>query len=222
MIYFIQAGTGGAIKIGFSKVDVSKRIKLLQTGSSVALRPLGEMDGTMKEEMALHIKFEKHRVFGEWFCECAEILAFIDVNCTEVVHVESRGKGGRQRLGENVRVVNVKVPESARDAWLLSAGAAGMDLSKWIRAVCDVAASCCVRERTSQRWAAWSGFRQSDTPHVVPKVAKTQEIAARLPAVLPRQKPIQTAEQRSVSVSAIKGFLADRQPETQEPACAGL
>lgn len=73
-VYFIQAGVGGPIKIG-SAVDVDKRLAELQTGCPDLLRIIGTSAGGREAEFALHRKFSAHRIRGEWFYPCPELLA---------------------------------------------------------------------------------------------------------------------------------------------------
>lgn len=65
-IYFIQAGSQGAIKIGWAK-DPAKRIRTLQTSQHQKLKMLGAIPGTLKDEQALHRRFADARLNGEWF-----------------------------------------------------------------------------------------------------------------------------------------------------------
>ncbi|MDO9520607.1 MAG: GIY-YIG nuclease family protein [Pseudohongiella sp.] len=68
--YFIVENEDSAewrIKIGFSK-NPGKRIRELQTGSSRKLAILGWIEsGDSFLEKALHLKYQQHRLNGEWF-----------------------------------------------------------------------------------------------------------------------------------------------------------
>lgn len=75
-IYFIQAITGGPIKIG-SAVNIADRIKSLQTGSASPLCLLVSVVGTVKDERALHRQLREYRFSGEWFSPDGEVLAVI-------------------------------------------------------------------------------------------------------------------------------------------------
>lgn len=76
-IYFVQSETTLAIKIGFS-TNTKKRLKALQTGSADKLSLLGVRHySTMADERALHHKFRKDRVGGEWFRPTPELLRYI-------------------------------------------------------------------------------------------------------------------------------------------------
>jgi hypothetical protein len=75
-IYFVQAGSGGPIKIGSTK-DLLDRISVLQTGNHEQLTLLGCVDGTSSDERAFHTRFAPHRIRGEWFFPCRELIEFI-------------------------------------------------------------------------------------------------------------------------------------------------
>ena len=66
MIYFIQAGDNGAVKIGFAK-DVKKRFAALQTGNHETLKLLKEIAGEEELEQEIHLLVNRYRVRGEWY-----------------------------------------------------------------------------------------------------------------------------------------------------------
>lgn len=73
-VYFVQAGEGGPIKIGFTGGNVSERIADIQTGCPFPLIALGTIDGGEAEERELHLRFRDKRLSGEWFTPCDELL----------------------------------------------------------------------------------------------------------------------------------------------------
>ena len=77
MIYFVRSGD--LVKIGYAS-SVEKRIPTLRTSNPNAIVVLGAMTGDMEAERALHERFAKHRVRGEWFVLCDEIVGFIQEN----------------------------------------------------------------------------------------------------------------------------------------------
>lgn len=80
MIYFVQAGEFGSIKIGYTN-DLARRLGALQTGCPHPLTVLGVIDpGEPEMEMALHSKFSQHRSSGEWFAPTEEIVEYISQN----------------------------------------------------------------------------------------------------------------------------------------------
>ena len=80
MIYFITDMTN--IKIGYTKNDVYKRLKQLQTGCANNLYLLGWIDGDKTKEKELHKKFSNYKIRfnGEWFCPSVEVLDYINKN----------------------------------------------------------------------------------------------------------------------------------------------
>lgn len=80
MIYFVQAGPKGPIKIGVSDYP-EQRVRDLSIGIPHALIPLGIMQGEEDDETDLHIKFSPHHFRGEWFQDCDELRDFIRDNC---------------------------------------------------------------------------------------------------------------------------------------------
>jgi len=76
-VYFIRARCeGNPIKIGYS-INPKARIKALQTASPVKLRLLKTIPGNRQIERALHRKFKKYRLRGEWFKGSKELLQYI-------------------------------------------------------------------------------------------------------------------------------------------------
>jgi hypothetical protein len=75
VIYFVRSGD--AVKIGYAD-QPDKRIPTLRTANPNALVVLGVMDGTMTDEQELHQRFAAHRLRGEWFVLCDEIIEFIE------------------------------------------------------------------------------------------------------------------------------------------------
>lgn len=77
-VYFITDGE--FIKIGTTRVDVKKRLKQLNTGSSKQLYLLGYIYGDKKEEKRIHKLFEKDKIRdnGEWFLASDSLIDFIN------------------------------------------------------------------------------------------------------------------------------------------------
>jgi hypothetical protein len=76
MVYFIQSGDNGPIKIGISH-NPKSRLTELQTAHHDKLRILKVVDGDERREGGLHSKFEKYRLNGEWFKNDPELLSYI-------------------------------------------------------------------------------------------------------------------------------------------------
>lgn len=71
MIYFIQAGEGGPVKVGYVDTEdrqaVDFRLGLLQVGNHEQLNVLATMPGGIGVERELHEKLAAGRLRGEWF-----------------------------------------------------------------------------------------------------------------------------------------------------------
>ena len=78
MIYFIQAGDNGPVKIGYTKKDPDARMASLQTGSHDKLKLIGHRSGSTIKERELHQTFDKSRIRGEWFEPTSNLLGFIN------------------------------------------------------------------------------------------------------------------------------------------------
>ena len=75
-VYFIEAGAGGAIKIGVGW-DVVAKLRALQPHNHEALVCLAVVPGTVEDERALHARFADARIRGEWFAPVRELQIFI-------------------------------------------------------------------------------------------------------------------------------------------------
>lgn len=75
--YFIQAVTGGPIKIGKSRT-IHKRVAALQLGNPETLVCFALIPGNC--EFEIHERFHDLCVGGEWFRPGPELLAYIDEN----------------------------------------------------------------------------------------------------------------------------------------------
>jgi hypothetical protein len=76
-VYFIQAVTGGPIKIGWSLRPVD-RVRDLQGAHPHELTIVTMFRGSVAMERRLHRKFADFRLLGEWFEDCPEIQAEIN------------------------------------------------------------------------------------------------------------------------------------------------
>lgn len=87
MLYFIQAGDDGPIKIGHAS-SPRERIWDLQSGNHLQLRLLLELPGTVAAERAAHEAFSGLRIRGEWFRADRQLLAFIECFTSGSVRME--------------------------------------------------------------------------------------------------------------------------------------
>lgn len=100
LLYFIQSGDSGPIKIGVSK-NIASRLNQLQTGHPEKLTVIGICKGGYFEEKRLHSVFAAFRRKGEWFTPHKKILEYVWDNSlirSESVNVQLRDvKGGRPK-----------------------------------------------------------------------------------------------------------------------------
>jgi hypothetical protein len=76
-IYFFTTENSNGVKIGYSK-DVDKRAKGMQSDHYDKVIVLLVLSGaTREDENKFHDKFKEHRIQGEWYSYCPEILNFI-------------------------------------------------------------------------------------------------------------------------------------------------
>jgi hypothetical protein len=76
VVYFVQAISGGPIKIGVSR-NLGSRLASLQGAHAEQLVVLRTIRGTIREEAFLHRKFAALHMSGEWFRPDTTLLAFI-------------------------------------------------------------------------------------------------------------------------------------------------
>lgn len=84
MVYFIQQGCNGAIKIGHTSNTAQQRLEALQSANPEQLFILGTLAGTSQYELELQEKFYIHNIRGEWFYPHTSLLRFISDNCDDV------------------------------------------------------------------------------------------------------------------------------------------
>jgi hypothetical protein len=76
MIYFMQTGTEGLVKIGKS-TDVNFRIETIQSWEPSALHIIRTLDAPDWVERWLHRQFAPHRKRGEWFKFHPDMLTIV-------------------------------------------------------------------------------------------------------------------------------------------------
>jgi len=77
MIYFIQSGKAGPIKIGFTANDVNERLSALQAATPEKLQILMTKEGGKRLESQLHKKFDSLNIRREWFQPGEILVEFI-------------------------------------------------------------------------------------------------------------------------------------------------
>jgi Meiotically up-regulated gene 113 len=83
VVYFVQVGEDGPIKIGHTFRPIEERLRDLRNASPYRLRLLLMLPGQRDDEQALHQRFAAARLEGEWFRPVPELLAFIEAQKAE-------------------------------------------------------------------------------------------------------------------------------------------
>jgi len=84
-IYFIQCGTNGPIKIGYTNKDVKERVAQLQTACPYELKLLWVTDGDQETEQDIHESLKHEHIRGEWFRPGKDVLNIIHHSFNEFV-----------------------------------------------------------------------------------------------------------------------------------------
>lgn len=94
IVYFLQAGDDGPIKIGYCARSDNFRMRImsLQTGCPwpLTIRRIMEAKDRRITETELHERFSQFRLTGEWFAPCAELIEL------------SKGKAGPQMYAQPI------------------------------------------------------------------------------------------------------------------------
>lgn len=77
MIYFIQAGKDGPIKVGCTGNNLALRLAHLQLSSPEKLVVLGCIDGDVEHERKIHNELEKFKRSGEWYNPNIEVFEYV-------------------------------------------------------------------------------------------------------------------------------------------------
>jgi ribosomal protein S14 len=99
-VYFIQQGSGGPIKIGFTEAGLYRRLEQIQEENASVLRVRGVIHEENPHilEYALHQMFAEYRMHGEWFLPSEAIKDFIAENAVKVEYTTCAEFAGRERL----------------------------------------------------------------------------------------------------------------------------
>lgn len=90
LVYFIQAGEDGPIKIGTTG-DLESRLNTLQAGSPARLHVLATVrDQGSTFERRLHLRLKAYRLRGEWFTPHADVLEAVAAFTARDVGVQMR------------------------------------------------------------------------------------------------------------------------------------
>ena len=144
-IYFIRPiGAHGPVKIGCSK-DPKGRAHTISIWSPVPLEIVAVAEGGHEYERALHERFAKDRMHGEWFAASSELTALIDsiaagAALPRPVTRHRMNRDGLVALGEKIR------PAYEAGCGLVEiAGAIGCSVSKTRKVLALV--GCSIRPR---------------------------------------------------------------------------
>jgi hypothetical protein len=72
MIYFIECGFMGPVKIGYS-TNPRRRLEDLQAACPYRLSIRGVIEGDCKKEGQIQARLKVHRIHGEWFYGVREV-----------------------------------------------------------------------------------------------------------------------------------------------------
>lgn len=92
MIYFIQTADNQFVKIGVTE-DPIRRMAGLQTSTPYTLKLLAVMPGGREEESAIHLRFRRYAVRGEWFRTAFDVARYAaehGIRTTAYRHSENR------------------------------------------------------------------------------------------------------------------------------------
>lgn len=74
-------GFSNYVKIGFTAGPIAYRLAAIQTGCPERLDVIAVIDGSPKDEMALHKRFAAYRTHGEWFRREGDLAEWISAGC---------------------------------------------------------------------------------------------------------------------------------------------
>lgn len=86
LVYFIQAGDDGPVKVGRS-ADPRDRLMQLQTSHFAVLHLRAVVAGGPRLEGELHRRLRDHRLLGEWFSPAPEVLAAMAEYASEQIRL---------------------------------------------------------------------------------------------------------------------------------------
>ena len=133
MIYFIQQGISGPIKIGLS-VKPLQRLDTMQTYHASDLIGLGVMSGGRSMETKLHIKFKTIRLAREWFIPRSNLLQYIENNTCPFPKLAKKQPYNDKKLDRdfNIELAYVKTTLGMNARRLGAAiGCSAMTVHRW-------------------------------------------------------------------------------------------
>jgi hypothetical protein len=88
MIYLIQQGEDGPVKIGYTGGDVRQRLANFQTGHSETLHLRAAVEGTLEDEKDLQRCMGEFHIRGEWFSPL--VLTVVDNPIDDPADLEAK------------------------------------------------------------------------------------------------------------------------------------
>ena len=89
VIYFIQCGKNGPIKIGKTSRKLSIRLSNMQTDCPYKLKCIWLYRGDEYTEETIHKKFKSEHIRGEWFHPSKQLLQFIEDNLSNTFEIKT-------------------------------------------------------------------------------------------------------------------------------------
>ncbi|MGV0964218.1 MAG: GIY-YIG nuclease family protein [Polynucleobacter sp.] len=82
VVYFMQAGPNGPVKIGHSRSLVT-RLDAIRRHNAAEVVLLGAYSGGLREEQDAHRQLAAYRIRGEWFHPTPAVLDFMAARCVQ-------------------------------------------------------------------------------------------------------------------------------------------
>lgn len=122
-VYFIQAGEGGPVKIGFAR-NIADRMKKIKSDNHEELRLVAAFVGDVADEISIHAMFSMHRLRGEWFrpdviaglgeVSLVPILALMPKAGDPFESLDAAGPRATMRLAEYLAAMRLRPSSFAR------------------------------------------------------------------------------------------------------------
>ena len=82
IVYVVQFGTGRPIKVG-STVNLGARLSKMSIDHYEPVEMLYLHRGGFKEERAIHKRFARYRLRGEWYSPAPEVIEWCEAECEQ-------------------------------------------------------------------------------------------------------------------------------------------
>jgi len=78
-----------AIKIGYTRMDIARRLSILQIGCPLPLKLIGLITNTREFEKELHKRFKKYLIRGEWFKKTGAVKRYIEKELPKICELKN-------------------------------------------------------------------------------------------------------------------------------------